>query len=642
MNDNRVVGTAFFSDSTCETATGAIFVAANLVPPSATATASPSSFACCATNTCLPRPDLNGAYYSGVGGCAAKDAATAAQNLFQNTPYAVVTTWSVCDAGAAVALSFSGSPGSAEFSPTGSSTVFTGAATITTTTGVTITTTATTTTFTAPSTAFAVFVEIVPLYTCLGRNRLIQLPDLLIVNSTTIPPPFEKKRDNPASYNTTVANMTYVYYAIDESDSSVLISYWLDPYCTTQNRNVIPTKYPNSSTIPCSNSSALPEKKPPTIPPSLYALASSTASAATSDQPAGAIITVRYTSSTCTIPLSLSYRPAAAACIPSAECSYGASTQAYLQTTCIAQQQEAFSLPMLTAFLTAAGLADKFSGLAATTMFAVVVRYLESGCLVMKEVDVTVVGVCLTDDGDGFSNNNASATMIVAVNNTNGGDSVLYRGYYEDSQCGQLIQMEYLGVVGDVCSGGSSLVEVFLVSPDKFLASAAATRGSGSNSGAWKWWALGSVLVAVILSLCGGLCWFWWRKHLQIQQQQPMKSMGKTSFSSLPRNGLNDANGGDRDRGSYIMASFDNTRYSDNGPPRLEQQVRLSEQQGRRSEQMGRRSEQGRRSNQGRKAIASDETRKNAFGLFRLNTTDLPRHLESTELLNKSRQNMRA
>ncbi|KAJ3072432.1 hypothetical protein HDU98_003600 [Podochytrium sp. JEL0797] len=201
---------------------------------------------------------------------------------------------------------------------------------------------------------------------------------------------------------------TFVRYDINTSSSAIFAALWSDPQCLDFLQTV-PVTPPTSPSI-CQADT-----------PSIGTF--TTASVLNNN---GAAIKVRYTSADCNTPVSLSYKNSTTPCVPSDNCAYGASTQAYLGTTCV----PSFNFAGLDAYI---GGAENLFG---THDFAEIWEYDDPQCTSAKDALVTFLNSCVPQKS--ISNGITVQSKIISLSSA----GTLIRTRFNDTAC--LVQYDTL------------------------------------------------------------------------------------------------------------------------------------------------------------------------------------------------------
>ncbi|KAJ3212925.1 hypothetical protein HDU82_003408 [Entophlyctis luteolus] len=317
-----------------------------------------------------------------------------------------------------------------------------------------------------PSTAVAQAVFL-PQYTALQLTWWVQCPPGSAATSTS-PVSYLATEPNIAlvaivrrnyclAFNATSvsgANASYVSFAVNATDASVFVSLFNDSACN---------QFISNQQIASANSVCAAINNPSTF--SLVtqnATANSTAVYSSSglyNPSTGAAIAVRYLTPDCASPISLEYSLSATPCTASATCSYGATTQQYLQQTCLTSLDS----DSLYSFINSPKNGFNVAGVG----YLVVERFYDAGCATPRSSQVFMLNACVTQES--FSNGSLLSSVSAVINGT------LIWTEYANSKCaGSPIQIINYGMPDGTCKPTMYIISLFY--------GTASTTGDGGNS----------------------------------------------------------------------------------------------------------------------------------------------------------------
>ncbi|KAJ3111014.1 hypothetical protein HK100_002838 [Physocladia obscura] len=234
---------------------------------------------------------------------------------------------------------------------------------------------------------------------------------------------------------------TTTVYSLRQTDATLLATTYAAPDACTANINA-------SATTPLTNQTS--------------SICSASTISATVVNPQSAILTVHYSSSDCTTPLSLDFSLALTPCTSSDQCSYSQSV-GYIQSTCPSE----FSMATLKTYLTTASTTFPPS----YTTFALILAFFDEACESPASTQVNFLNQCVPlKSVDIAPSGNAVLSKQFSLKN-----DTLVQSLFTDSQCLVFDSVVNIGVPDGSCVAGR---EVFVVQ----AANSASTHNSSNSS----------------------------------------------------------------------------------------------------------------------------------------------------------------
>ncbi|KAJ3097100.1 hypothetical protein HK100_005431, partial [Physocladia obscura] len=145
----------------------------------------------------------------------------------------------------------------------------------------------------------------------------------------------------------------------------------------------------------------------------------------------GAAIAVRYTDASCSLPVSLLFSLADTPCAASSQCSYGATTQQFLQTTCLASMDPADLFRFIQSPI------NSFNN---GRSYAVVQRFFDADCATPRTSQLILLDECVTQQN--FHN----GTLLSSISTISPSNGSLIWTQYADALCSSPVLVIDYGV----------------------------------------------------------------------------------------------------------------------------------------------------------------------------------------------------
>ncbi|KAJ3138484.1 hypothetical protein HK100_012624 [Physocladia obscura] len=209
----------------------------------------------------------------------------------------------------------------------------------------------------------------------------------------------------------------------------------------------------------------------------------------------GARLDIYYTDSTCTIPASFSYTLSPIPCTPTtlSSCTYGATSQQYLKTTCFTT----LDVQTLLNFITLPAIAKKLFIPAPTSVttpptYIIIQQFYDSACTATREIQMVLVDVCVTQQS--FQTDGTLVSGITSVMN-----ATVFWTQYSDVECrGSPIAVVEYGIADGACLAAFYRISVFSAT-NMQVAGNSSNNNSGNSSSS------SSLTMIVVVAVCGGV-----------------------------------------------------------------------------------------------------------------------------------------